>query len=1329
MPQTHAMPRRFPAFGLFCLAAACWLGMQAFTNGQIRINRLGVAINGRATADDGNGSQATGGSPLDVDRRLKQALIEADEYSLNGETLKALELWQAALIRAKNTLTTRPDWKVKIANHRDNEGERDYQPFREYQPYRSITGEIERRITKLPPADLRLYRQTYDVDAQLLLQLGQEQMAALEDLVNQYFLSSHGDEAAYYLAMLWFDQGDYARSARMLQKILTEYPDSNVSPKQLRLRLALTSARMRDLASAQKYWAEYQELSGGKVPDAVRRIYRQELARAAKPPNPQGTHAESWLMQFGGPSRNKHMPGLPSNALAEKLSENWVLPFETQLEQTPLNNASSTRTLMLAGGQVVQVARSTSRTGNTATRRSLEEAWRTNGWMPVRQLYFDQGRAFINGNNRLICFDPQTGRLLWMGRRYQYEPDLLVRYYAAVTRNVVQGAGQSPTTMPEIRLFGDRLHPLLTIHDDTVYALEGEVLDYGKAPRDDNGQNTIYTTRRTRRNWLAAYEAHTGKLKWHRSPNEKADESGNSTLGFLAAPVAFGDHLLIPVSNKGELWLYSLHQKTGKTDWKVFLWDEPLDGVSPWSAVGTAIEGGDVYLSTGMGLVFALDAATGKVHWANRYPRKSNLPNGNFRGFNPTMIANSAKNGWREDVVIPYGNHLVVLPSDYNYIVALDRRSGDLLWDSSQAPFTGDPSATYCLGISGDDLFVAGREIVRKYNVPTGRLIWEQQIANSLGQAVLTEDGVYVPSADQIVKLDLATGKVLARVDVFTPTGEPVGNLFSDGRQLFGVGMQRVYALASLTERMKSLSGRIAQGDGQAQLTRMRIHLQRGNLKAAIDDLNQGCRKIRQREGLLHGWVALYGGVAELNLAELQPETALKLLIEAHSPAIAGEEKFRAELSPAISSTLENQRSELISQALLTIQTNKQQSALGIVLAAANLCATPALEATVIRAVTALSGPEDQSRLEAALAHGDVPARLAAVEGLLKHFPDRETELAKRLVQDPADRVKLRGAKVLANAGDREVLPLLGELLESEDIGVRSHGASILRGLTGQNFRFTAYAKPEDRAPVVAQWKNWIQSQGQTAKLNHPPHVLGESKGRTLYTVYNQSTLYEMDQKGVEVWKKDKILSPWSCQGLPNGNRLVTSYSSRSIHEFDEAGKEVWTKTGLPGNPFSVQRLNNGNTLVSCSNNHVYEYSPEGTIAWETVLPGVPRSAQRLDNGNTLIAVYSRSEVVEVDPNGKIVWRMPNMFSPINAQRLPDGHTVIAQYNTRKIIELDAGGKTVWTKQWNTTMYDVQRLSTGHTLIADSAGFKEIDRDGKIIYQKSAPGVRGICRY
>ncbi|MCA9069760.1 MAG: PQQ-binding-like beta-propeller repeat protein, partial [Planctomycetaceae bacterium] len=484
--------------------------------------------------------------------------------------------------------------------------------------------------------------------------------------------------------------------------------------------------------------------------------------------------------------------------------------------------------------------------------------------MPARQICFDRGRLYINGNSRLFCLDSEEGRVLWKGRQYQYQPDPLLQTYANLARNFNPSGKRLPSTNPEIQLFGDRLHPLVTVHDDSVYAIEGQLLDWGVKPNDGTINNTsVYLAgrHRSRKNWMAAYDAATGKLKWHRPAAEATQLESGIPIGFLASPLPFGDNLLVPVSNKGELWVYSLRQDTGETVWKVFLRDEPVDGVSPWSAIGTAIEGGDLYLTTGMGYVFALDAATGKVHWAVQYTRKSSYPSANLRGFNPSAITSASNNGWIDDIVIPSGNQLVVLPSDYDRIVTLDRRNGKLLWDASQVPSENEPRANYCVGVSGEDLYVGSGEVIRKYNIPSGKLKWDQPIKNSLGQAALTSEGVFVPTENSIVKLDNRTGKIIARAEVYSPTGEPVGNLVSDGRHLYGVGLQRIYSLASLTDRLQLLAKKIDNGDGEAQLTRMRIHIRQENREAAISDLESAIPKLRARQGFWRSWEALNTGL------------------------------------------------------------------------------------------------------------------------------------------------------------------------------------------------------------------------------------------------------------------------------------------------------------------------------------------------------------------------------------------------------------------------------------------------------------------------------------
>ena len=166
---------------------------------------------------------------------------------------------------------------------------------------------------------------------------------------------------------------------------------------------------------------------------------------------------------------------------------------------------------------------------------------------------------------------------------------------------------------------------------------------------------------------------------------------------------------------------------------------------------------------------------------------------------------------------------------------------------------------------------------------------------------------------------------------------------------------------------------------------------------------------------------------------------------------------------------------------------------------------------------------------------------------------------------------------------------------------------------------------------------------------------------RTIICSYSKNRVYEMDAHGDVIWEA-KVPYAWGCYGLPNEHRVVASYSGRYVAEFDAGGKEVWRSGTLPSGPFRVQRLDNGNTLVACSDaGKVLEISPAKEIVWETKLEGRPMDAQRLKNGRTLIALQKLGKVVEVNQEGKIVWEVGGHDGAIAASRLENGNTLTCE--------------------------------------------------------------------
>jgi len=66
----------------------------------------------------------------------------------------------------------------------------------------------------------------------------------------KYFLSSLGDDAAYELACLKLDRYEFLPAIRLIDKILDDYPDTDINLSQLLIRAAVLSARVGDLERA-----------------------------------------------------------------------------------------------------------------------------------------------------------------------------------------------------------------------------------------------------------------------------------------------------------------------------------------------------------------------------------------------------------------------------------------------------------------------------------------------------------------------------------------------------------------------------------------------------------------------------------------------------------------------------------------------------------------------------------------------------------------------------------------------------------------------------------------------------------------------------------------------------------------------------------------------------------------------------------------------------------------------------------------------------------------------------------------------------------------------
>jgi outer membrane protein assembly factor BamB len=161
----------------------------------------------------------------------------------------------------------------------------------------------------------------------------------------------------------------------------------------------------------------------------------------------------------------------------------------------------------------------------------------------------------------------------------------------------------------------------------------------------------------------------------------------------------------------------------------------------------------------------------------------------------------TVRDGCIEDVAIPHGRLVVVLASDSQNVFALDRRTGQLAWSTARQLTSGAAPVRYCLGVRDDCLYLASNDAVRCCKIDGGRALWEYRVAESFGRGILTDDAVYMPGDGKLLVIDLSPEKradqdrLKRSIPVKRNAHEPLGNLASDGRNLFVIGMARIAML------------------------------------------------------------------------------------------------------------------------------------------------------------------------------------------------------------------------------------------------------------------------------------------------------------------------------------------------------------------------------------------------------------------------------------------------------------------------------------------------------------------------------------------------------
>ncbi|MBI4577032.1 MAG: PQQ-like beta-propeller repeat protein, partial [Planctomycetes bacterium] len=256
---------------------------------------------------------------------------------------------------------------------------------------------------------------------------------------------------------------------------------------------------------------------------------------------------------------------------------------------------------------------------------------------------------------------------------------------------------------------------------------------------------------------LMAFDTATGRRRWSLA------ESGEPLLrrlSFVGAPVVVGEDLIAAATTFDgfvKSYLCALDPRTGALRWARWLASggvectmfgyparEPLS--SPPAAAGDV-----VYHQTDLGVVAAVDAATGVVLWEGRYPQ---IPIVNTSSYFPVL----RELGWVNSPPVVHGDKVWCAPLDSDHLVAYDRRTGELR--ATYRRDEGGADLRYLLGVDRGRVVLAGRSVVL-LDADTGRLVKEVKLYGSwpVGRGILRGGMAVVPAHDRVFAIDIAAGE------------------------------------------------------------------------------------------------------------------------------------------------------------------------------------------------------------------------------------------------------------------------------------------------------------------------------------------------------------------------------------------------------------------------------------------------------------------------------------------------------------------------------------------------------------------------------------------
>jgi hypothetical protein len=393
-------------------------------------------------------------------------------------------------------------------------------------------------------------------------------------------------------------------------------------------------------------------------------------------------------------------------------------------------------------------------------------------------------------------------------------------------------------------------------------------------------------------------------------------------------------------------------------------------------------------------------------------------------------------------------------------------------------------------------------------------------------------------------------------------------------------------------------------------------------------------------------------------------------------------------------------------------------------------------ETRTLLTLLAVENGKAHPALRAGLADAQPMSRAAAAEALCRAGLEDQKSEVRKLLADVDPYVRLRTAMALANAGDKEGIPVLIEAMPRLSLVQAWQAEDLLLRLAAGKSPPAVSVGIDDgaRAKCRDAWLAWWKQYGtrvDLAQLHERPRLLGY----TLVVMLDIGRVMELGAENHVRWQVDNLALPLDAQYLPGDRVLVAEYLASRVTERNLKGDILWEKSDIPG-PLVAQRLASGHTFIA-TDNQLFEIDRAGKTTYKITMSEDEKimKAAKLPNGE-ILCLTDAARVVRMDAAGKelYAYTIPlgkRLFGG-RLYMLPNGRVLIAHNDENKVIEYDARGKAVWELAVDEPVAAL-RLPNGNTLVTTmlpQRGAIEFDRNGQEVwsYRSTTRVTRALRR-